>query len=959
MKPFLEELAEKLYQKHAGGIGELKIVFPNRRAGLFFRQYLAGKIRRSVWSPEILSIEDFIRGMSSLQPVDSLSLIFALFDVYKSASGSEESFERFYFWGEVLLKDFEDIDKYLVNPERLFVNVKYQKELENSLDYLTAEQQEVIRAFWKSFGGSGSEHQKNFLKIWETLPGVYIRLKERLARKNRAYDGMIFREVAENLAAGKITPGRQPVVFAGFNALTTAEEKIMAWFYKHRDAEIYWDLDAHYMDDETQEAGIFLRKYRQHKILGKSFPENFPAFFKDPGTKSISITGVPLEVGQAKRAGEILSETVTGNFAPQRTVVVLPDEHMLFPVLHATPEAIKEINVTMGYPLRSTPLYSLLEHLLELQKNAREGEEIMFHYRDVLSLLRHPYILFCNPQLAGDHIAAIETQNQIFISQSGLSGQEELYKAIFRKAGETMEVFDYLMDVLLIINQNIKKEGFEYPVIEQEYVFHFYTQLKRLKEVIAEQDVVLDLDTFLKLFRQMMQSLRLPFTGEPLNGLQVMGVLETRNLDFDNVYILSMNEGKFPGQASTTSFIPYNLRRGFGLPTFEQQDATYAYHFYRLLQRAGNIHLFYNTESGMSGSGEMSRFIYQLMLETGFSFDRSILSNPVQVQAPLSIRIRKDEKVRKDLDRYLAGEGKKRLTPSALNTYLDCRLRFYYRYVTLLYEAEQVQEEVDAMVFGNLLHHCMEILYAEHTARKGSRLIEKADVESLRKKLDDVVNQAFARHYHWPEGKPFDFEGRNVIVREIILKMAGKILDNDFRHAPFEILGLEDTNYTLDYDVLSHGAFIKVGLKGIIDRIDMKNGQARVIDYKTGRDNKNIESIPSLFDRGDPKRNKAGMQTLFYGLLYAARYGEKHIATPGIFNVRELFNDDFDIRLKIRNSEKRGDYRTVDDVRPLLKEFRYELGNLLAEIFDPAVPFDQTEDLQKCSYCPYAGICNR
>lgn len=963
MKSFLEELAEKLYQKHHNGLGELKIVFPNRRAGLFFRQYLATKIARPVWSPEVLSIEDFIKSMSSLQSADTLTLIFELFEVYKKVNPAEKQFERFYFWGEVLLKDFDDIDKYLVNPENLFINLRYQKELENFFDYLSPEQKAVIQAFWKSFGSSGSRHQKDFLRIWEVLLLIYKQFKQKLSGKNIGYDGMIFREVAENIQSGKIAFGDKQVIFAGFNALTLAEEKIIAWCYEKVGAQIYWDLDEHYMDDVNQEAGVFLRKYRRHKILGKSFPASLPAHFKDGSAKNITLTGVPLEVGQAKKLGELLQNVISNSedFKPQHSVVVLPDEHMLFPVLHSTPEAVKEINVTMGYPLRNTSLYSLMEHLLELQQNAKEkeGEEVEFHHRNVLSLLRHPYILFYNVALANGHINAIESNNKVYISGSEIGKKEALYKIIFRKLGEVNEIFDYLMDVLLIINRHIKKEEDEHPVIEQEYIYHFYTHLKRLKQVIAGQKIILDLRTFLKLFRQMMQSLRLPFTGEPLNGLQVMGVLETRNLDFDHVYILSMNEGKFPAQGAQTSFIPYNLRKGFDLPTFDQQDATYAYHFYRLLQRAKNIHLLYNTESGLSGSGEMSRFIYQLMYETDFDIKRSILSNPVQVQPLIPITIEKDAEVMKDLSRYLIDEGNKRLTPSALNTYLDCRLRFYYKYVAQLYEPEEVKEEVDAMVFGNLLHHCMEILYKQFTFRKGDKLIEKADFKVLKDSLKSVVNVAFARHYDWPEGKAFEFIGRNIIVREIILKMAGKILKNDFQYAPFEVVGLEDEAYTLDYDILSRSEFKKVGLKGIIDRIDLKDDHIRVIDYKTGRDNKNIESIPSLFDRNDPKRNKAGMQTLFYGLLYTERYGKKYKVIPGLFNARELFGNDFDIRLKLRNSDKRNDYRWLDNVIPYLDEFKYELSSLLAEIFDPSVPFDQTDDFKKCGYCPYAGICHK
>ncbi len=983
MKPFLEELAEEIAATFPSQLDELVFVFPNKRAGLFFQKYLAAKIQSPVWSPAVLPIEGFIRSLSTTRQADTSFLVFELFRIYKALASTEESFDKFFFWGEMLLSDFDTVDKYLADARLLFTNITQLKELDTSLDYLLPEQIEAIRSFWESFGTERSRHQNEFIAIWEILLETYQRFRSMLEKEGIGYEGLIHREVAEKAIAGELTHQHKQVIFAGFDALTPAEEKIMEYFVKHEGSLVYWNVDAYYMLDERQEAGSFLRAYANHKVLGQTFRQPYKSYLQNPAVKKhIEFIGVPLEVGQTKAMGEKLLDCLQqqNTISLEKTAVVLPEEHMLFPALHAIPDhfelpngekiAIDRINVTMGYPLRNTPLYSLMETLLDLQQSLRSsGKTPAFHYRRVLSILRHPYVYYFNARLAKKNIEQIEKRNKVYLTAASLDKDQQLYPAIFRKVEKVNDAFDYLLDILMAINSSIDEENYEQPTLEQEYIYQFFTQLKRLRELIGQQSVELSLPVFLKLFRQIIMNLRLPFSGEPLRGLQLMGVLETRNLDFENLFILSTNEGSFPPAPGHNSFIPYNLRRGYGLPTSEREDSIYAYIFFSMIQRAKNVHIFYNTETGFNMNGEMSRYLYQLLFESGLPVHRQVLSNQAQLARSLPVEIAKSPEVLKILQKYVVQKNASysRLTPSALNTYLDCRLRFYFKYVAGISEADEVQEEVNAMVFGNILHRSMELVYKEFMQQEGRPLVEPEDFPRLKQLAERVIDKTFSEHYG--ETEAFDFEGKNLIVRSVVRKFIFAILNCDQHYAPFEIISLEadddsasDSNessgFKLNLPIQPNGEAFTIGLKGIIDRVDRKEDKVRVIDYKTGKDTKRFISIPSLFDREDPKRNKAAMQTLFYGLLYQNKYPqEEGRIIPGLYNSKELFNKGFDLKLEIQKEKNK--YEPVHDFKPLASEFTINLQGLLEEIFHPDQPFDQTADLNKCGYCQFRGPCHR
>ncbi len=928
------------------------LVFPNKRAGLFFRKYLSEHLKEPSLSPKIDSLEEFVLHFSDSVLSGQLGLVFDLFEVYRKINPGAESFDRFYYWGEMLLRDFEDIDQHLVDPRQIFRGVKDQKELEENFRFLDSGHIKVIQSFWSSFLPKTSDQQIQFLRLWEVLYQVYSEFKEKLKERNEGYKGMLYREVLSFLDLKVKTWNKGKLVFAGFNALTKVEKEIIKYFVNQEQASLYWDYDDYYLNDNLQEAGEFLRTYKADSSCAKSFGDQPRDYFLKT-TKEFKSVGVPLRIGQAKVTGKLLAGEEGLN--DEKTVVVLADEGMLFPVLNSVPPSVADINVTMGFPLKHTPLYSLLQALLELQQNLRPGKDdtTYFYYRHVLSLLRHPYIIEAYSEEVKEIGDKIETFNKVHVGSEWLKDHHPFFGEIFIAIDEKT-LPSYVETILVkIVDQDTDS-------LEKEYIHHFLQQLRRLSDLVADRKVKLKMSIFLKLFRQIMQNLKLPFSGEPLKGLQIMGILETRNLDFENVIILSMNEGSWPHENRSSSFIPYNIRKAFELPTFDQQESIYAYLFYRLMQRAKRVWFMYNTEEDFNLKGEISRYVRQLELESGYEVQHQLLTLPVNIVPPQPITIKKNSTVMEELKQYTtSAENPKRLiTPSALNIYLDCRLKFYFRYITKLYKPEEVKEEIDPGSFGNILHLTMELLYKNFTEEKGHNHIKEEDITELRKQLPDIVAHAFRKHYGLISDQDFKFEGRNIIARSIILKFANAILDKDTVYAPFDVIGLEvgeREGFVLELPV---GLNTTVALKGTIDRVDLKDNVIRVIDYKTGKDEKKAGDLASLFDRDDKKRNKAAMQVLYYALIFYHRYPEMDYAImPGIFNSRELFSDEFDVKIKMANDK--GGYSQIWDARPLLQEFESELSGLLREIFDQTEDFGQTEDVKKCRWCPYKGICHR
>ena len=803
MKPFLEELAEKIISQHLK-LEELTIVFPNRRAALFFRNYLSKLVSQPTWSPTLITIEDLFKELSVLQLTDPLNLIFKLYKVYRKIMNTDESFDKFYFWGEMLLRDFDEVDKYLIEARTLFKDLSALRELDETFDYLTEEQKKFLRDFWKNFDDKPAGSKEEFLKVWKELPNVYATFVKSLRGQGLGYEGMVHRDVAERILTGKLLNkqigSKSPssgastgeIIFAGFNALTKSEEVLISHFVS-KGASVFWDADAYYVDDVNQEAGQFFRQYRAHAVLGATFESSLPANFKK-SERTVGLYGVPQKVGQAKLLGQLLEKeflpTLHANGPAKteevKTVIVLPDESVLLSVMHSLPQALENVNVTMGYPLGSTPLCNLLELLLDLQINRRED---LFSHRQVTAILAHAYVLSHDEEIATLLRLDIIHRNRVFIAAAELRKENSILHLLFKPVGAE-EIASHLLEIVQMLGARFEdRQSFD-----REYAFHFHRHLSRLHEVLNESGSQLDLKGFQTLFRQVIQVQKIPFTGEPLKGLQIMGVLETRNLDFDNVFILSLNEGLLPAASRQGSYIPHAIRKAYGLPTHEHQDAMYAYLFYRILQRAKNICLFYNTEPDILGMGEMSRLVQQLIHESGWDINHQILSNPIQLKKVSPIVVAKTPAVVEALAKYTDAGGKG-ISPSALNDYIECRLRFYLKHIARLYEAQEVEEDLDARIFGNFLHNIMDWFYQDLIGGKQSKEITAEDLNDRKVNtlLELLIDRAFREHYSLDSEKPIEYRGQRVVVRAIVLQFAKQIIRLDRDYAPFTIELLEES----------------------------------------------------------------------------------------------------------------------------------------------------------------------
>jgi RecB family exonuclease len=936
MQTFLNKLAAEILAVNGPELTDTAVIFPTRRAGLFFRQELSKMIDGPVWSPGIFSIQDYFASLSDSKVPDQLTLLFRLYAVYKKYFPSED-FDRFMPWGELLLKDFDDIDRYLLNAHRIFGMVTELHKIDEDFS-LPEEDLERLRAFWKNFfDRDTSRLKKNFIETWQHLWNIYSDFKKDLEKDKLAYEGMAFRQIADKIRSGKfIFPENYSyIVFAGFYAFSPAENAIITHFIKAGHGKVYWDADSYYTDDKGQEAGKFLRK---NPLIEKEIFWKEDHFKNEK--KNIEFAGVPLLIGQAKYAGNILVKLLSeNNFSPEKTAVVLPDEKLLFPVLYSLPSELNDINVTMGYPLGKSPLFDLFESLYSLQKNARidKNGNVSFYFRDVKNILDHPYIRISSEEIIRKWYRA-NNQTFIRISSTLLVDQGSLFKLVFVPPLKTNEIFSWLRDILLHILNSMKENDLRFHKIESEFIYHFHNQLKRLEDIFNESGVNTSVEIFWKIFREVISSVKIPFNGEPLKGLQVMGFLETRVLDFENVILLSVNEDVLPSGGNSVSFIPYNIRKSFGLPTYEDQHAVSAYHFYRLLQRAKNIFLIYNTEAKALTAGEKSRFLLQVETELvkkfpeNITLTKKIIGLPVGRKITGPVIVEKTEAVRSELSRFLTSDinSRNQLSASALISYIACPIRFYFRYVAGLQETEEPEEEMEAATFGKVVHKAMQNLYT------GLPGLDESVIDRLLKNIDVAVDQAINEEYISPD----QLEGKNILFRNVIRELVRKILLSEKTHLPLNILQLEKDVSMLFNN--KRGEIVK--LFGIIDRVDEKDGLIRIIDYKTGRVEK--KKPAELSDYFSEPKYKEQFQALYYAYLTKNKIPGRPVKT-GLLIVREMSDGIWFMNNNQAYSEDQ------------FFEFEKLLQDLIHKIFSPDIPFVQTEDDRRCEYCPYSGLCHR
>ena len=964
MKPFLFQIAELFYHEYEAEISRLAFVFPNRRAGLFFQKYLSEVSEKPLFSPTVLTINDLFVQLSGKQTADHISMLFILYEKYISISGSSETFDEFLYWGEMLLNDFDDVDKYMADAKMLFTNVTDLREIEDDFTFLSEEQIEAIRTFWSSFFPKGdTPNQQQFLALWQILYQLYMEFRNALAVEGKGYEGMIFREVVEELQKGvTLELPYKKVIFVGLNALSVSEECFLEQLQKRGIADFYWDYASEWVKDPDNKASFFALRNL------KRFPSTFSLPEEEVEKPEIEVIGIPSGIGQAKQVCSLLddlcnSDEMTAEKA-LRTAVVLPDEHLLIPVLNAIPEQIRRINVTMGYPLAGTPVASLMEYILVLQKNIRYADcQPLFYFRDVLPILNHRYIMVTDPKDIGGLVRDITENNKIYIRYDELA-KTPLLQVLFRPITEVDDFSDYLIQVLEELNRRLSSAGKDEndelageeqlstaKDIEQEFIFHYFTTVNRMKEVMKEAAVEMRIDTYFRLLKRMTDSITIPFHGEPLSGLQIMGVLETRALDFDRLIILSMNEGIFPLKKVSNSFIPYNLRRGFGLPTYEHQDSVWAYHFYRLIYRAKHVSLLYDTRSSGLQTGEVSRFIHQLRYHYEMPLQQKLVVYNVSSSKIPQLEVKKDEAVMQRLQAFLKG-GTRALSASAINTYLDCPLKFYFSVVEGVNEEDEVKESIESNVFGSILHKVMEELYQPLCNKLVTADLLKA-IRKDKRLMMGAVARAFASEFFKTEVvRPL--VGQNFLIGEMVRKYAEKVLERDAKLTPFRYVESEKRVSALF--PLSSGSFVQ--LKGFIDRIDEVNGMLRIIDYKSGQGLSAFKSVDDLFSLELKERPKAIMQVFMYAWMYSRlpENAGKDIC-PGIYYMRTLFTDRFDAGISHRI--ERGHAVHVERFSEYATDFESGLQHCLENIFSPENPFTQTLTEKPCEYCQFKDICGK
>jgi hypothetical protein len=957
----------------------LAFVFPSRRSGIFFRKYLSEAAARPVFSPAILTISDLFRKLNPKQQVDRIKLLFILYDIYIRQSGSDETFDDFVYWGEMLLNDFDDIDKYLVDARQLFTNVTDLNYIDKRFSYLTPSQIQAIRSFWSSFKqendvrdatessdmteeGGGDSNRRFFLRVWELLYPVYAELRERLTAEGIAYEGMIYREAVENLENMPCLPYRK-IVFIGFNALTKAEKMLLKHLKEQGIADFYWDYASEKIRDKDNRASFFMAENRS------LFPSEYALPEEEPEQTQFEIIGIPSRIGQAKHVYSLLEKLSGGKTMPAegalQIAIVLPDEQLLIPVLNSIPETVSRINVTLGYALSATLVASLINNLQSLQKNIRRtDDDILFYHRDVIAVLRHRYISSVLPAETSGFIREITERNQVYIPISSFE-KIHLLKLLFSVPVTAIETSGYLTDILKELNASVSSaapmdtpridpessDNEEMTVnvnaLEQEFLFHYYSLVNRMREMIREAGTDMSTDTYFRLLKQMTDFVKIPFHGEPLSGLQIMGALETRALDFENLIILSVNEGIFPAKSVANSFIPYHLRKGFGLPSPEHQEAIWAYHFYRMIYRAKKVTMLYDTRTDGLQSGEVSRFVHQLIFHYRTSVERKVSVYDVSSSYVGPLCVDKDNETMRLLAAY---ETEKSLSASAINIYLDCPLKFYFSVLKGMNEETVVNETLGSDLFGTILHRVMELIYKPLCGKTVTADLLRLAAEE--KNMTEIIQQAFTKDFFHTD-TPRPLTGQTCLYGETIRKYACKALEYDRSLPPFVYIGSEK----LFHSSLELNDGRKVRIKGFIDRIDSTDDVVRIADYKSGRPSSlTFGVMDSLFDMTAKERKKAIMQVFLYAWIYTKETGEKNVM-PTVYYMRNLFGqgglDPF-IR-QVNGKEK----TIIENFRDYRETFENNLRTCLNELFDAEQPFIQTSNAKICEYCPFSGICGR
>jgi CRISPR/Cas system-associated exonuclease Cas4 (RecB family) len=958
-KPFLKYVAEDLLKQFGNNLSQVCVVFPNKRARLFFSLYLGESSGgKTIWAPVYRTISELFQELSGLTLADRMQLVFELYLVYQGITKAADNFDDFYYYGEILLADYDEIDKSLVNARDLFRNLAELKSLEGSLEYLTEVQLNAIRQFWSSFSREQMPAGQNeFLKFWEFLYEMYDAYRDRLKTKQLAYEGMICREVAGMIkSSGPLRFSSDRYVMVGFNALNATEEILFTSLKRQNKALFYWDYDEYYTASLWHEAGHFIRD----NIRRYPPPVLYPGFANLTGiSKNVSVIPVSSDTAQAKiipAVFRLLGLSAEGDL--QRTAIVLPDEKLMMPVMYSLPREIRDVNITMGYPLRESSAFAFIGLIAQLYRNSliAGSGETLFSYTDVTALLKHPFVYSAHRNEADEMIRMIRERNREFVGLGELHRHDSL-RVFFRSVKNADEAIDCMNRALEHAIQNMLENpeastGHINP-FQLECLYQAYTMVSHLSDVLHNSGLSFSSRLLFSLVYNLCSGMTVPFSGEPLAGLQVLGVLETRLLDFDNVVVLSMNEGIMPRSFALSSFIPHNLRYGFGMSVPEHHDAVYSYYFYRLIQRAKNVVLIYNENADGLFTGERSRFIYQMACENLFATREIRLETHIESGIAAPIVRQKTDRVMAILNACLTGGDGSYLSPSSINEFINCPLKFYFHRIASLEEAEEVSEEIDPMAFGNILHAAMLEIYKPFVGKDIDRGILSA-VISREDNIEEMILKSF-RDELFPSGGYRDWkpEGMHLITKEIIKKYILQVLKTDLRTAPFQLISLEET-YRTSLPLRSGAGTVKTAqIGGRIDRIDQSGELIRIIDYKTGTENLAFKNLDTLFTALPKERNDAAFQILLYAWLVCKNTQAAHIV-PCLYYVRGSYKQGYTGFLKDQS-----DRSEVQEFSRYEQIFEDHLVSVLEALYNPAIPFAQTTDEEYCTLCAYRQICHR
>ena len=969
MKSFLYHVAADILAKHGNDLSRTAVVFPNKRAALFLNEHLARLTAKPLWSPVYYTISDLFRSQSARQVADPVKLVCDLHKSFVAKTGTDETLDHFYGWGQLLLADFDDIDKQLADADRIFANLSDLHEMDDD-SFLTEEQRQVLRRFFSNFSEEhNSELKKRFLSLWSRMADIYHDFNERLASQRLAYEGALYREV---VSKQDISFKYDTYIFVGFNALLKVEQQLFTMLRKQGKARFYWDFDQYYMKGKQQghtanEAGFFLNQYLA------DFPnelDNDDAgiynCFAQP--KRINIASASTENIQARFVSSWLKEDSQRMADGRQTAIVLCNEALLPVVIHCLPGEVEHVNVTTGYPLAQSPVASLLTLLIDLRREGYDHQREHYRLRQVSALLQHPYLQHVSPRVS-TLLQQLKQEKNYFPQTEQLS-VDDLTTLLFRPFSpqhQNAELLTWLSDVLQFIAKAApatlntplgsaaslceELSTLNTQLFKYESLFRAYTLLNRLLNLSQSGDLQTDLVTLSRLIGQLMQTTTIPFHGEPVEGLQVMGVLETRNLDFNHLLILSASEGNLPRGLTDTSFIPYSLRKAYGLTTPEHKGAIYSYYFHRMLQRATDVTIVYNNSTSDGQRGEPSRFLLQLMAESPHPL------HFITLQGGLNFRQRCPQPVEN------RAQLPQLLTPTAINRYLRCPLQFHYHYVCNLQEPDEPEDDtIDNRIFGNIFHEASRIVYTR--LMEQSRQILAKDIDELLKNKADIeraVDEAFRRelfqiHDNRPNFRP-RINGLQIINREVIIHYLRQLLTIDRQLTPFTILDLEGLvtarlHFTLQQDNTDRTVIIG----GRIDRLDKitdkeGNEHIRVIDYKTGAHRlKPLPDVDAIFEQEYLKEHSDYyLQTMLYSLIVAGKNPGTPVA-PALLFIQHAAACNYDPVLRLGKEP-------VSDVAACGSRFARLLRQVIARMFDPSIPLAPTADRQRCRSCPYQQLC--